>query len=384
MLFMDKRSQTHVLEAVIVAIMMLVAISFVVSFSSPTYRQPHTRTQLERLAGDKLQNLYLASPDLKEREIYGNLLTKFVTEAATGNPKNLTENINATIKGAYYNVYLSNGQGRYPLYVQGEPPADAVSASQIILSPWSYAMVFTDLDIYDIVNTTQMTVWAIPVYKSSIVKNLSSGLPVVFSNGVVRTLIEKTPWQGIYEKTGIPPDTVNSSIGYDTTAPTSINSSFIYRGTPLQGRANYTVLIVGGVLKTLTDALNQNCSISVTPRNATIGMSVNISYNFSSLSRLQNVTFKNATVNIYGPIMGRIEKSEYLSGNDFGYYLYKIPKDSIYGPYVVEIQVRLLFGSEQIPVMARLVDYFVVTLPDGSQPSSPAYEVQLVMWYPEW
>ena len=370
----------HVLEAVMIAIMMFVAISFTSSFTLPTYREPYGRRQLESTAADKLQNLYRITPQSQaDRFAYGNLLMKYITEAALGNSANLSAYVKAGLEDVQFNVYLGNGYGRIPIYIQGIPPGDAVSASQIITAPWSYTMVFTDLDVYDTVNSTQMTLWAIPVYKSSVVKNLSCGVPVVFSNNVTKTLTEKTPSLGLYEKTGIPPETLNSNMGYDTTAPTNVRSSLTYRGVPLSGGVNYTIMsIAGGVLKTLIDSLHQNCSLSIAPHNVTIDQTINMSYNFSGLSRFQNIT-----INIYSPMMGKLEKKIMFWGKT-GSYSYTISRNSVYGPYVVEAEARVLFGDNNIPVTARLIDYFVVTLPDGSQPSSPAYDVQLVMWYPEW
>jgi len=372
-------AQMHVLEAVMIAIMMFVAISFTSSFTLPTYREPYGRRQLESTAADKLQNLYRITPaSSADKLAYGNLLMKYVTEAALGNSNNLSTYIKTGLEDAQFNVYLGNGYGRIPIYSQGIPPGDAVSASQIITAPWSYTMVFTDLDVYDSATSTQMTVWALPVYKSSLVKGLS-GVPVGFSNGANHVLIEKSGKPGIYEKTGILPKSITNPDGYDTSISSNVRSNLTYRGTLLSGRANYTVLGIG-VLNNLRTALHGGgCSLSVSPTNVTLGQNTTITYNFSGLLGISSLNY--VEVKIHGPIMS----NSYTYGNystATGTYNYEIPQNSIYGPYCVEVVASVLFNNKLIN--ARLVDYFVVTLPDGSQPSSPAYDVQLVMWYPEW
>ncbi len=231
-------------------------------------------------------------------------------------------------------------------------------------------------------DATKMTVSAIPIYKSSLVKGLSN-VSVLFSNGNACLLYNKSisGKPGLYEKTEIKSKAEDSIGGYDNRLaplPHYANSSLRYRGMPLSGYAKYNIMAGAGLLKTIESALQSSCSVSISPRNLTFGQTVGISYNFSGvLSYLKNIS-----ITIYSPMMGSIVRSAYIGTSATGTYSYEITQGSVYGPYPVKIEASLLVSGTS--VTARLIDYFVVTLPDGSQPSSPAYDVQLVMWYPEW
>ncbi|MDD5503022.1 MAG: hypothetical protein PHH26_06145 [Candidatus Thermoplasmatota archaeon] len=375
-------AQVQVFEAVIIAIMMIMAVAFVASFSLPSSRQQFSIEQLKMLAKGKLQNLYnLPLNSSADRQSYDNhLLLKYITEGVAGNPKNMTDNINATLPGVYYNVYLYNGYDQYPVYVQGNPPSSAISVEQAITAPWSYTAVFTDLDVYGITNSTPMTVWAMPVYKSSLVKGLSSGVPVIFSNGNAHTLSEKVAMPGLYEKTSIPPKDVLHPTGYATSLSSSVKSNITYNGVPLSGQANYSAIAGGGLIYRVANLLHSTAHITLNNRSMTIGNTLQVSYDFSGITG-SGVTFQNVDIVIYGPILNHRENAN-TNNQSTGTYSYTVPKNALFGPYCVVAEAYFLVQG--VPVNARLVDYYVVTLPDGSQPMSPAYKVQMIMWYPEW
>jgi hypothetical protein len=65
---------------------------------------------------------------------------------------------------------------------------------------------------------------------------------------------------------------------------------------------------------------------------------------------------------------------------------WQVPMNALFGPYIVELEVQ---GTQKIngvnvTIDDRVVNYFMVTPPNGKMPASPVYTVQLITWYDDW
>ena len=176
MLLRDDSGQTHTLEAVLVAVMLLGGVAFVVTFDAPSNPNAPSTARLEKETASGLDLLNALTTDAPK---YGNnTLVKLIAEALQGNPSNLTTKLNQYLPpGAHYSVYLTTGYGdRLTVYDGGVPPGQAISVIRPLDPKWSYVFLATDVNKYDATTKTAMEIFAIPVLNGNVVD--PGGVPV--------------------------------------------------------------------------------------------------------------------------------------------------------------------------------------------------------------
>ncbi len=178
---MDDAGNLHVLEAAFVAILLLTAMSFVLTFSLPTSPDDPVRADLERSATTSLGTLY--DIPLNDPAYGNNTMSKALAEALKGRPGNLTNQLNATLPpGTIYNVYLNNGYGLMPVYESRDPEGQTISISRPLEPRWTYTFLGTDVGVYPneaTGSTAKMTVYGLPVVKGMPVREGGVDVDVV-------------------------------------------------------------------------------------------------------------------------------------------------------------------------------------------------------------
>lgn len=169
-------ASTHVLEAIIIACVMLSAVAFVATFENPVSGSTVTRDLVAKKAEDALA-LMLDTPVVGST--YGdNVLSVLLAECMQGNCGNLTTKLDKLLPpGSSYALYVSNGYETYPVYVTRDPPGEAVT-SKVLLEPhWSYVFTSTGLSVMNNQTDPQLT-YALPVYNANVVSPGGSPLKV--------------------------------------------------------------------------------------------------------------------------------------------------------------------------------------------------------------
>lgn len=168
---------THVLEAVIIASIMLSAIAFVATFENPVTGSTPTRALLAQKSQDALTVLW--DTPVENSDFGDDLLSVLLAQCLQGNCTNLTAKLDRLLPvGASYALYISNGYDTYPVYVERLPVGEAVTATQLVEPHWSYT--FTSTGLTSLNNGTDPNiVYSLPVYNSNVVAAGGSTLKVI-------------------------------------------------------------------------------------------------------------------------------------------------------------------------------------------------------------
>ena len=168
---------THVLEAVIIASIMLSAVAFVATFENPVSGSTPTRDALSKKAEDALA-LLLDTP-VKGSDYGDNLLSVLLAQCMQGDCDDLTAKLDKLLPaGASYALYVSNGYDTYPVHVTRQPAGEAVT-SKVLLEPhWSYVFTSTGLTVVNNQTDPQLT-YALPVYNANVVSPGGSPIKVI-------------------------------------------------------------------------------------------------------------------------------------------------------------------------------------------------------------
>jgi len=167
----------NTLEAIVIAVVMVAAVAFVVTFQTPAAPSEGSRGVLEGRARDALS--ILGDEPVLDSALGTNLMSVATMECLQGNCSRLTTKLADVLpKGASYAVYLSNGVGLYPVYAPRSPPGEAISVDRLFEPQWSYAFLAPSMDI---VNPTQdpMLVYDLPVFNSNVLTPQGHVLDVV-------------------------------------------------------------------------------------------------------------------------------------------------------------------------------------------------------------
>ncbi len=179
---MGDAGNIHVLEAILIGIVMVGAISFVITFDAPTTTTEPERRALEESGTDALNIIY--ETPLTDVRYGNNTLSKFIALALQGNTGPLSTRLEELLPPATaYNVYINNGYGSLPVYVSHEPSGETVTSSKLLEPKWTY--VFTERSHFVTSTPTSLGVYALPVYNSNPVDDGGVPLAVHFS-GIIR------------------------------------------------------------------------------------------------------------------------------------------------------------------------------------------------------
>lgn len=167
----------HVLEAVIVATIMISAVAYVATFESPPRASTPSRDILQQKTDDALNILY-------DTPVFGeakgdNQLSVYLVECMAGDCQNLTEKLDKLIpEGASYALYVSNGYDTYPVYVVREPGGEAVTSTHLLEPKWSHSFVATQRNNVNPV-TDPLMVYSLPVFNGNVINEGGSPLRVM-------------------------------------------------------------------------------------------------------------------------------------------------------------------------------------------------------------
>jgi len=166
---------THVLEAVIVASLMISAVAFVVTFETPTIGGQAGRDGLASRANDAMAVLYETPVDSKFGD---DALSAYIAECMQGSCSNLTNKLAKTLPdGAAYAMYVSNGYDIYPVYVTREPGGESVTATRLFEPSWSNSFVATTRSHIN-PETDPLDVYTLPIFNSNTLAKGGSPLRV--------------------------------------------------------------------------------------------------------------------------------------------------------------------------------------------------------------
>lgn len=231
----------HTLEAVIVLSLMISAIVFVVTYESPVEGSAPVRSLLQTQAEDALDILY----DTQLADGRGDAMSAFILDCMQGDCANLTQKMDKLLPtGAGYAVYVSNGGGLYPVYVEREPPGEALTARHLLEPSWSHTFLTTGIPS---INPTEdaLTTFALPVHKS--MPLAEGGSPIL-----VRVHGTRVSDGADYVLTG-----AFSTRAYDATDASRAPAASLYfrdsSGAPLAHADLTSHTLMGGSLPSLTN-----------------------------------------------------------------------------------------------------------------------------------
>src|SRR5438874_8834056 len=169
-------ASTHVLEAVIIAVIMLSAMAFVATFQSPSPSAAPTRDLLKQQADDALA-LLMDTP-VKGSPLGNNLLSVLLAQCLQGNCTNLTTKVDHLLPaGASYALYVSNGYDTFPVYITRSPPGEAITAKRLLEPQWSHT--FTASATTNVNNATDpMVLYSLPEFNSNVISPGGSPLKI--------------------------------------------------------------------------------------------------------------------------------------------------------------------------------------------------------------
>lgn len=159
---------THVLEAVLIASIMLSAVAYVSTFDQPSSGTIEARGGLTQQARDALDILYdtpiAATSDL--RNLGDNALSAYINACLNQDCAPLADALaRLAPEGAAYALYVSNGYSTYPVYVVGEPTGEAVSATRTFEPRWSSSFVATAAS--NVSSEEALLVYSLPIFNSN-------------------------------------------------------------------------------------------------------------------------------------------------------------------------------------------------------------------------
>ena len=172
----DDHGSTHVLEAVIMASIMVSAVAYVVTFDSPPLTSSPTRDSLKQRAQDAIDGLY--DTPVTGSSFGENALSVYLAECMSGDCANLTDKLSRVLpEGAGYAVYVSNGYLTFEVYAPREPAGEAVTATHLLEPAWSYSFLATGMSQVN-PTTDALVTYSLPIFNSNVVSQGGSPLRV--------------------------------------------------------------------------------------------------------------------------------------------------------------------------------------------------------------
>lgn len=161
------------------AIVMVTSIAFVVTFQIPPAENDAPRAVLDQRVRDILAILNDTPVD---DSVFGNnVLSVGLLECLQNNCTRLSGAIDELMPpGARYGVYLSTGEGLYPVYAPREPSGEAVTGRRLIEPSWSYQFMATAQDVHNPLEDP-LVVYALPIHSANPIQQGGSALTILAS-----------------------------------------------------------------------------------------------------------------------------------------------------------------------------------------------------------
>lgn len=417
----DERGHLAVLEAVMVAALLIGAAAYVALAPRPGQSGDAAEAQMSALARDSLQVLE-GRP--ASSAVYRSALHEYVTEAILGDPSGLTSFMDGALpEGADWGVYLDNGEGLETIHETGTPTGEVVSETMVFYPDWNYALVFATMDrqpgasvttgstvtttctlppVVVCTDTTtptttasaigSMKVKVVPV-KHTYLDRTASG-SIVFDNGRSFPL---TPGSDhVLATAGIVPESPTVANGFETPYDTASEAAYASSvttstaGAPRAYGVNTTLpyatrtpivyrvhpsYVADAALQTFLDAQPR---VTAAKASYKPGQTATVAYDFAGLPLQPGWSVQSREVVVYGPVLGNTIKTESLPALG-GDWTWALPRNLLYGTYTVEVRLGLVNGG--VVQTVHDVTAFDVLRRGVDGPVPPVYHAVLAVWF---
>lgn len=372
-------ASTHVLEAVILALILLGAAYSVSTMQAAGDEQVRPRVSLQAIAEDTLVVLEGLADDR------GSLLGLYVQDgfhcAYDVVPSALdcdgTRSANMSLKlqtylptGSGYAYGLSNGVTTRILYRSAVPEGETVSASRTFVPDWNMTFLQSELSCYDAAPDVNLT--ATPIWHGMVAtpEHVNVTVGTLAGNG---TRLEDGAWN-----VSLPAATRPAS-GTILANVTSDDGSF-------PGAASYGSCDLVGTSAVV--AALRAASFSV-PTSAPVGGTAVFTFDITSLASVAGLTVASVNATVYAPLAPRgVEPDTYVPvgvvamDGTAGTATWSVPAENLYGAHPVKLTVRIQVGT--VTLDAYRVAILQVALPTGEVPIDPPYRAVVQAWFPDW
>lgn len=173
----DDRASTHVLEAVIIASIMVCSVVYVATFQAPPPAAHATREALQQRSLDALS--ILSDTPAPGDAMGQTMLSAYVAECLQGNCSHLDAKMRQLLPaGASYSLAISNGYRTFTIQDNRTPPGEAVTVSRLFEPQWSYTFVGNGQSMLT-PSRDPMVSYALPVFNSNIIDQGGSPLRIL-------------------------------------------------------------------------------------------------------------------------------------------------------------------------------------------------------------
>lgn len=372
----------HVLEAVMVAMIILAAAYSVVSLRDAGPQNEKPRASLEKVTRDSLTVLAgLADAN-------GTLLDQAWTEqyhcardaapssaCQGGRAPNLTEKVdNYLPAGAAYAVLLDNGIHARTIYRSNTPVGESVSATYAYVPNWNLTFAATELSCYD--PGMDVVSKLLPLSHGA-VANASRVNASVGAVNATATSATGGAWNATLAAATRP------------ASGTLVANATVRNGGTHPGLTAYASCAIGAATGNATLAAWRNDSMTL-PASIAIGTTGTLSADLSRIAAVAGVTLVSSNLTIYDALPPRPgEADTYVAAQVIDLpagtapsATWTPPDDSLLGVHPVVLRAKITIGATTLE--ARKVGTFSVALPGGVVPVDPPYRAVLQTWLPEW
>lgn len=380
---MEDDGHTMVLEAIILALILLGAAYSVTKLRETSLENAKPRANLERVARDSMVVLAGLQDDR------GPLLGLYLDEAyhcradpvpsATscqdGRSANLTLKIESYLPpGAGYAIALDNGIAPRDIYRSVLAPGETVSAQHTFVPQWNMTFLATDLSCYEAGMSANATL--LPLDNGRVANVTFRNLTAAAANFTAEPSTTAGHW--------------NVTLPAATRPATgTLTSNLTGRDGALPGATKLATCNLGGAGPLLVSAIRETTFGPATP-TVGVGQAVAFEADLATLFSVPGATLVSANVTVYEPIPARAGEADTwapaavlplaLSGTSSA--TWSTGESELFGIHPAVLTVKVDVGG--VTVEARRVSQVAVALPTGEVPIDPPYRAILQAWFPDW
>lgn len=376
-------ASTHVLEAILLALILLSAAWTVTTMREPAVEPERPRANLERLAHDALVVL----DGLKEER--GSLLDLYLVEAmqcaSSAPPSDGCEGARSTNlsmkldnylpRGAGYAIAIDNGVEPRDIYRSVLPAAETVSTDLAYAPSWNLTFLATELSCYE--SGMDVNVSLAPLRNGA----HASATAVRANWSAANVSAVASHVAGVWNAT-LP--------GSTRPAATVVAANVTASGsTTYRGATSYASCDLAGAGPAIVSALRATSFEASTP-TAPLGSRVTFSADLSDLLAVLGATVGTAEIVVYEPLPAHgLDPDSYVPAASLPLPVaaateaeWDVSEESLFGVHPVVMTVQLQVGAQTVE--ARKLGFVSVALPSGVVPHDPPYRAVLQAWFPEW